>query len=359
MSTPTRFASHHGLAELPWFDLRDGRLVLADDTIGPVVDVHTHLALTFGRRQTVDLFAAPGPTEHYLPLDTPLDLEVYANRNFLPADLKRMTHDLGICCLTSRGMRRTHTVPNLVREMRELGFAQSVLLPIDFPVLSWNADAWLDAAARTPELVSMGSVHPLARRAAEKLAVQKQKGALGIKVHPAVQLLPPDHPRCMALYRACGDLGLPVLWHCGPVDIETALGRRCSQLKHYWRAIHEYPGTTFILGHSGALQMEMALTLAKQYPNVWLELSSQSLTNVRRIIAEGPIDRILLGSDWPFYHQSMVLAKVLLATAEGSTERALVLRENAVRLLELDLSACRAPRPAPAAPPPAPASLDN
>lgn len=333
---PIRFASSLDLSELPWFGLQDGRLVLTDDTLGPIIDVHTHLALTFGRRRTVDLFAEPGPTEHYLPLQDPLDLDVYANKNFTPLAMKRMRRDLGVCCVTKRGMRRTHTVPNLVREMRELGYAKSVLLPIDFPTLSWNAETWIDAANRTPELVSMGSVHPFARRVYEKLEKQKRMGAMGVKVHPAVQMIPPDHPKAMILYRACGDLGLPVLWHCGPVDIEPPLGRYFSQVKHYWRAIQQNPHTTFILGHSGALQMDQGIELAHRYENAWLETASQGLSNVRKLIEEGPVEKLMLGSDWPFYHQSMPLAKLLLATEDDGIRR-LVLRENAQRLFGIEV----------------------
>jgi len=44
----------------------------------------------------------------------------------------------------------------------------------------------------------------------------------------------------------------------------------------------------------------------------------------------------MLGSDWPFYHQVVPIAKVLLAT-EGQPEvRRRVLWENAARLFGLD-----------------------
>ena len=82
--------------------------------------------------------------------------------------------------------------------------------------------------------------------------------------------------------------------------------------------------------------MEMALELALQYPNVYLDVSSQNLTNVRRIIAEAPADRILFGSDWPFYHQAIALAKVLLATEGCPPARRRVLWENAAHLFNLD-----------------------
>lgn len=328
----TRFASTWELSRLPWFELREGRLVLADRSVGPIIDAHTHLALAYVRPMQVDLDARPDRVEHYLDMDGELDLDVYVNRNFPPADLRRMKRDLTLGSLTGRGMHRTHTAGGLLAEMEDLGIGTSILLPVDFPVLSHNADTYLAVAREHRRLVSLGSVHPLAGDRAGRLARQKALGARGIKVHPAVQLIAPDHPRAMDLYRHCAALKLPVMFHCGPVGIEPWLGRRLSQVKHYWRPIKENPDVTFVLGHSGALQWPMALDLAIRHDNVWLETSSQSLTGVRTILRDGPTDRVVFGTDWPFYHQSIALAKVLIAT-EGEPElRRRVLHDNSARL---------------------------
>lgn len=338
MTYPTRFASSFELAQLPWFEMRDGRLI-RDPSLGPAIDVHTHLALSFIRKDTVDLLAKPRPAEHYLPLDANLDLDVYANRNFTPEHMSAMKRDLGIKGLLGLpGMRDTHTGPNLVQEMEELGIVTSVLLPIELPKISRNAEAFLNVAQNLPPLIAYGSVHPFEKGFAQRLERQKAAGARGVKIHPAVQMLPPDHPRCMEVYRTCGELGLAVFWHCGPVDIEGRWGRYCSQLKHYWRAVRCYPETTFVLGHSGALQMEMGIELANTYDNVYCEIASQSASNVRKLVEEAPIERLMFGTDWPFYHQAAGLAKVLMATEDKPSERSRVLHENAMQLLGLDTS---------------------
>lgn len=329
------YADAYALAELPWFTLKEGRIVLEDSSVEPAVDVHTHLALAYGRPMQVDLWQEHPQTEHYLPLERRLDMDTYVNRNFTDDDLTRMKRDLTLGSLGAGGMRRTHTAPNLMREMADMGVGLSILLPIELPGISRNAETYLDVAERAPTLLSMGSVHPWSNDVAGRLATQKTLGALGVKVHPAVQMVAPDDERAMALYRVCAELDLPVLWHCGPVGIEPRLGRYLSRLKHYWPAIHANPRTTFILGHSGALQMEMALDLCRAYPNVWMEMSSQSATNVKRIVREAPPERVLFGSDWPFYHQAIPLAKVLEATEGDPGARRRVLWENAARLFGL------------------------
>jgi predicted TIM-barrel fold metal-dependent hydrolase len=124
-----------------------------------------------------------------------------------------------------------------------------------------------------------------------------------------------------------------VLWHCGPAGIEPEFIQRMQQVRFYERPVAEVPETTFILGHSGCLQWEEALRLARTYPNVWLELSSQSLSSLRRILEEAPVDRLVYGSDWPFYHQCIALAKIFIATEGDEPLRRKVLYENAARLL--------------------------
>lgn len=333
---PTRFSGLADLVRLPWFTLSDeGRLCLRPGVAGPSIDMHAHLALGYLRPLAVDLRRATKWTEHYLPACCALDLDVYANLNFTPPDLRKMKADLLSGLFSAGGRRATHTVPNLAREMKELGVARGVLLPIDLPIISHNSEAWIEAARGRDDLVCFGSVHPFDPDPEGRLDALIALGIKGIKVHPNVQMVAPDHERAMRLYPMFARRKLPVLWHCGPVGIDTAGGRRRTQVRRYELPIRENPDGVFILGHSGALQVEEGLRLHLRYPNVYLELSSQSLTMVTRILREGDPSRIVLGSDWPFYHQAIPLAKVLAATEGKPGLRHKVLWENAARLLGL------------------------
>lgn len=333
---PRRFANLGELARLEWFAPTDGgRVTLKDRRIGPILDMHAHLALGYGGPPKVDLWRRHEATRHYLPISNALDLDVYVNRNFEPAQLSAMKQDLTVFSLGRHGMRETHTIPNLLREMDDLGILGTVILPIDFPALSDNARAYLEAARAEPRLISFGSVHPYSLNPEQRLDAQVALGARGIKVHPAVQLIRPDDPRACRLYRWCGERGIPVLWHCGPVGIEPRLGRHLSQVRWYERPITENPRTTFILGHSGGLQPDEAMALCRRHPNVVLELASQSLPVIREIVTQVDPGRVVFGSDWPFYHQAISLAKVLVATRDRPELRRPILHDNAARLLKL------------------------
>ena len=335
---PTRFPSLVEMATLPWFARSDeDRLVLRDRGVGPILDLHTHLALSYGRPPSVDLGKLHPETQHYFPSCCALDLDVYANQNMTPAHIRELTRDLTVRSLGPRGMRATHTVPNLLREMDEIGIRAALLLPIDYPVLSRNAQIALgEARKHSDRLLSFGSVHPFARDAERRLDGQLAAGARGVKVHPGVQLVRPDARRARRLYGLCGEREMVVFWHCGPAGIEPRLGQHLNQVRWYEAPIRENPRTTFVLGHAGARQLDDALALQRRYPNVWLETSSQSLTNVRRMVEEGDPTRVVHGSDWPFYHPAISVAKVLIATEGRPDVRHRILWANGARLLGIE-----------------------
>ena len=333
---PTRFSNLADFARLPWFTVSpEGRLRVRPGACGPIVDVHTHLALSYLAPRAVDLGRASKWTRHYLPADGPMDLELYSNKNIQPADLVRMKLDLALGAVTSWGMRATHTVPNLLAEMEETRVDTSVLLAIDFPRVSRNTEAWIEAARGHRGLLVFGSVHPWEPKPAARLDEIVAMGARGVKIHPNVQLIPPDDERVVHVCELAGRRNLPILFHCGPVGIEGEGGAQRTQVRRYETAIRECPNTTFVLGHSGALQPEVALELHRRYDNVWLEISSQGLGNVRRIVAEADLSRVLFGSDWPFYHPALPLAKLLIATEGEPSRRDAILYDNAARLLGL------------------------
>jgi predicted TIM-barrel fold metal-dependent hydrolase len=340
---PTRFDSTLDLARLPWFEVRGGnRLVMTDDAlaeVGPIIDMHTHLAMGFFRRLRVDLHAETPTAAYYLPVTLPVDLDAYSNTNLDRAAMFAMKADVSVLGLTAQGMRTTHTAPNLLRDMDALGITSSVVLPFDLPIGARNADHLLEVTRRYPRLLPFGSVHPLDRDAEQRLDRQQAAGAHGVKLHPNGQFISPDHPKTLHLCGRCGQRGLPVLFHCGPVGIEPKAAARRSQVERYERTIAENPDTTFVLGHSGALQHDQAVRFADRYPNTYFELSCLGLAALRQVLEAVPADRLLYGTDWPFYHQALTLARVLIATEGDPTLRRSILHDNAARLLGLQTTA--------------------
>lgn len=335
MAFQTRFDSVLDLARLPWFEVRDGATLAALPEVGPVIDMHTHLAMGFVTRHRVDVGVETPHTSHYLPLTAPVDLEPYSNTNLDPESMWAMKMDMSVLSLTPWGKRMSHTAPNLLRDMDALGIVNSVLLPFDLPFGTKNTEVFLDAAKRFPRLIPFTGVHPKSTTLDEQLQRHLAAGVRGAKFHPNGQFIATDSPAVVSFCARCGQADLPVLMHCGPVGIEPKAGAKRSQVYRYERAIAENPDTTFILGHCGALQHTVALGFADKYPNVRYELSSLGLTAMRDVFAAVSPDRILYGTDWPFYHQSITMARVLILTEGDESARRAILHDNAARLLRL------------------------
>ena len=106
-------------------------------------------------------------------------------------------------------------------------------------------------------------------------------------------------------------------------------------MRFYEPALRENPKTTFVLGHSGAMQHWEAIGLYRKYSNAYMDLSCISVGQMRDVLEHcGDHDRLLFGSDWPFYHPILPLAKVLITTDGQPALRKKILYDNAARLLD-------------------------
>lgn len=331
---PVHFDTRQALGALPWFEEDAGALRLADASVGPVIDVHTHYALPALRAST-DLFAETPDSDLLLGRCCSHHLDVYANQNFSPRELRALKRELVLGGIWGRGKRLHHTAVNMARDMQSMGVVHQVVLGIDTVVPTRHVELTLDTGRRREDATPYGSVYPRRRKAREHFEEQLHRGARGIKIHPPNMMIRPDDERAMEIYDWCGKEGLVVFWHCGPAGIEPRRQQACGQVRYYERPLREHPETTFVLGHSGARQHREAIELAKRYPNAILDLSCISLGQMRDVIAEVDPSRLMFGSDWPFYHPVLPLAKVLILTEGRPALRRQILHDNAARLLGL------------------------
>lgn len=141
--------------------------------------------------------------------------------------------------------------------------------------------------------------------------------------------------------------------HGAPLDgdgyrlaFEFANARQLPVLVHSWgssgfsgegpatRVAERYPGTPLILGHSLHGAWDAAVRIANRFPNVYLEpcavLDERGI--LERFIAETGSDRILFGTDFPWYSVNYYLGAVLAACPSEEDARNILYR-NARRLL--------------------------
>jgi uncharacterized protein len=330
-----RFDRLSDLARLPWFESNGERLVVSDKSVGPIIDMHSHYALPYIKPRHLDMEKATEETRLFLPCCDSHHLDVYANENFTKHRLRQLKRDLVLGGATGLGKRKTHTAPNLARDAAEMGVVHSAVLAVDLGIPTHHIHDTIIVAGKRGDATPFGSVHPRKKRVKEKLEEQLHIGARGIKLHPQLQLFMPGAPEAAAIYKFAAKERIPVIWHCGPVGIELKRALPFVHVAGYEQPLAEHPNTTFLLGHAGALSCAEAVALQRRYKNAYLEVSCISLAQMRDVVRDADPDRIVYGTDWPFYHHSLALAKVLIATEDNLPLRKKILYDNAARLLGL------------------------
>lgn len=332
------------LLELPWFEAGpQGEVIVRAEALPPGVDFHAHLAMRFFLAPSVDLQAGPGPVRYVMACDDReppclVDLDRYLNHLADGSMLSEVRSEMSRSLVLGGPAARTHTIPNLLAEMDRCGVGTAVLLAIA-PGLPFRDDitsTWLDAVAAAgaeERLVVFGSVHPRRDGAADQLRALHRAGIQGIKLHPTMQRFHPDDPEAMALYEVCEELGLPVFFHAGRAGIEPGFTQDYATLDHYVAPAVEFPNVRFVFGHAGARDFDDALVVARDHANVWMDIQGQGVTDLRRMLTELGPERLVFGSDWPWYPIAVNLAKLFIATDGDRRARDLVFAENARQLL--------------------------
>ena len=341
-----RFKGYRGLAELPWFELdAGGKLRCVDESIPMAIDMHCHFGMSVLFEPRLDLQARTERVRHLLDCDATdpgceLDLDIYINGNFTEPALDELRYESISQGLWGSDSARTQTIPNLLDEMDATRVEKAMILPIafNFPFGDDLAENWSNAIRETQtsdRLIPGASVHPRDDRRIEQLEAFAAAGARVIKLHPTMQAFYPDESDAMELYEAADRLGMIIFYHGGRAGIEPESRHRYAMPRHYEGALAAFPNLPFIFGHAGARDGEAMLELGLRYENAWFDIHGQGVTSLDKIIQRTGGERMLFGTDWPFYHLAATLAKVLIVTdgADRSDIRHAILRGNAERLL--------------------------
>ena len=335
---------YDGITELPWFERGpDGRVVVRVPGLPAGVDFHAHLAMRFFLAPAVDLQAPAERVRYVMPCDEReppclVDLDRYLNHLADGAMLGDVRSEMSRSLVLGGPAAKTHTIPNLLAEMDRCRVGTAVLLAIA-PGMPFRDDIttpWLEAVAEAgaeDRLVVFGSVHPRKRGAGDQLRELQRAGIRGIKLHPTMQRFHPDDPEAMALYEVCEELDLPVFFHAGRAGIEPGFTQPYATLDHYVAPAVEFPNVRFVFGHAGARDFADALAVARVHENVWMDVQGQGVTDLRRMLDELGSERLVFGSDWPWYPIAVNLAKLLIATDGDVVARDRVFASNAQQLL--------------------------
>lgn len=162
----------------------------------------------------------------------------------------------------------------------------------------------------------------------------------GIKIHPMV-----GEYACGELFFRMRDVvdlaskaDLPVLIHTGHIPSDQLSGLNgCTEVEALEPLIKEFPNVRFILAHIGWESWRKVLGLCEKYDNTYVETSWQPARVIRRAVDRLGSSRVIFGSDFPLFKQSIAVKH--LREALSPQEMVEVFSVNAIRLLNLNNTA--------------------
>jgi predicted TIM-barrel fold metal-dependent hydrolase len=237
-----------------------------------------------------------------------------------------------------RARNFTASLENMQRSLDEASVDYTVCLPIA-PYVTF--DDLARARQQEPRILPFTSVDFTCEHdIAAQLAEDRERGALGLKLHPIIQSTRLDDPRTREALRACSDLKLPVLIHGGVSNYY--MGKEKSRniptngrIAYIENAIRDFPAVNFIVGHAGLFQVKEVCRRLKGLSNVWVDTSFQSPEAIVKLIKVFGEDKVMYASDWPFGYRPPHIKTVKVA-CKGSRElEDLLFFKNAQRFLNL------------------------
>lgn len=162
-------------------------------------------------------------------------------------------------------------------------------------------------------------------------------GFVGVRILPWLWELPPDHRRYYPVYVACVEHDVPFclqVGHTGPLK-PSEPGRPIPYLE---RVALDFPELTIVAGHVGHPWTSEMVSLARKYPNIYIDTSAYKAKRFPRELVEfmraDGADRVLFGSNFPMIQPDDCFEGFDDLGLEAGT-REKFLRNNARRVFDL------------------------
>lgn len=167
-------------------------------------------------------------------------------------------------------------------------------------------------------------------------------GAHGVKLHGAFQNFYMYDERLWPTYELCQELNIPIIGHAGP-DRD---GSGMAEPRSFGRMLGEFPQLTMVLAHMGGARWQQTLEIAQAHPNAYFDCCEiiewtnsthgPSEQQLARLIKDVGPERVMMGSDFPWYDLDHTIERVMELPLLSMEEKEGILGANAVRILGLD-----------------------
>ncbi len=259
-----------------------------------------------------------------------------------------------------RPFRGNLRLPSLLDSMKTNGIEMALILPVVTPIGSiqitsnrvTNKNVDIGKKLRqNGNLVSFGALHPFVENLGREMGRIIKYGFKGVKIHTAIQNIDPLSQRMYEIYSALQENGLIILFDTYsnaflPEETITAPSKLA-------KIMSDFPNLTIIAAHLGGwpwgrteeireclignrVYLDTAAIKTDYVPEEYHRENARSISRdefAEIILAHGE-NKILFGSDWPWYYQETAIEKIVqLPLPENVKE--MIFGINAIRLLKI------------------------
>ncbi|MDL2236437.1 amidohydrolase family protein [Christensenellaceae bacterium OttesenSCG-928-K19] len=146
----------------------------------------------------------------------------------------------------------------------------------------------------------------------------ENKGFCGLKLHQNIQEFYPNDSALFPIYAKMQEYGLPILFHTGGIGIAPFIDKY-SNVEALEEVACNFPSLPIIMGHAGRGQYVDTASILRKHKNVYADISANfgKLAGSEHLILSelvktvklwtGSVDKLLFGSDYPFYYGNPTL----------------------------------------------------
>lgn len=230
------------------------------------------------------------------------------------------TTKLGVWDVHHHYVNETGYIDTLLREMDRIGVERTFLIGMgaitrdifrkgEYSGFDSDDRTVLEAVRAHPDRLSgYGYIQP-GVHGVEDVDRIKDMGLQALKFHMCVK--PYGDEEYFDIYARANELGLPCLFHTGPIYLGGPVPGQRLRSENY-RPIHiepighEFPELRIILAHLGVCWNSEATTIARMFPNIYVDLSGNptgwraglSIPTFKELFYfPGAHEKILFGSD--------------------------------------------------------------
>jgi uncharacterized protein len=170
----------------------------------------------------------------------------------------------------------------------------------------------------------------------QQLKKYSKAGFLGIKIHPDLHNYRADGENYQLAWKFAQDHNLFILAHSW--EEPNPFGGIPASPKLFLRFIEDYPIVPVILAHAGGTPAGViqATQMASHYKNVYLDTCGwkYSFIWISELVNQCGEDKLIYGSDFPFYDFGTCLGRICLADISQSAKEK-ILSFNIMKILKM------------------------